>query len=58
MTSEGGERVQLEARIALNGAGRVKRAWKARIALSRPQELRIYRIKESGHGTNTENGQF
>ena len=37
MTSEGGERVQLEARIALNGAGRVKRAWKARIALTRPQ---------------------
>ena len=37
MTSEDGERVQLEAGIALNGAGRVKRAWKARIALTRPQ---------------------
>ncbi len=26
----------------MNGAGRFKRAWKARIALCRPQELRIY----------------
>ena len=37
MTSEGGERVQLEAGIALNGAGRGKGAWKAMIALSRSQ---------------------
>ena len=37
MTSEDGERVQLEAGIALNGAGRGKGAWKAMIALSRSQ---------------------